>query len=62
MFEGEWKLSVPVLLVMGAYDYVIPYTLWEENYDQLPNFTRVVFDQSGHTPQLEESDKFDQQC
>jgi proline iminopeptidase len=60
MFEPAKPISVPVLVAMGKYDYVIPYTLWQTRYESIPDFTLVLFEKSGHTPQLEESQLFDQ--
>jgi proline iminopeptidase len=52
-------LRAPVLVVMGRHDYVIPHLLWAEVLPTLPNVTFYLFEQSGHTPQLEESARFD---
>jgi proline iminopeptidase len=60
MFEEPFSIPTPVLVCMGKYDYVIPHTLWESKYVSIPDFTFVLFDKSGHTPQLEESELFDQ--
>lgn len=60
MFGDGKKVEVPVLSVLGKHDYVVPHILWEDHYDQVPNFTKVVFDKSGHTPQLEEAELFDE--
>jgi len=58
MFSPALTLNVPVFVAMGMHDYVIPHTLWQEKYSSIPDFTLVLFDKSGHTPQLEESEKF----
>jgi proline iminopeptidase len=58
MFEPPVNVTVPVFVAMGKYDYVIPYTLWESEYETFPDFTLVLFEKSGHTPQLEESELF----
>jgi len=58
MFATHVEISVPVFVGMGMYDYVIPYTLWESEYETIPDFTFVLFEKSGHTPQLEESELF----
>lgn len=52
-------ISTPVFVAMGKYDYIIPYTLWEKAYGNIPDYTLVLFEKSGHTPQLEESEFFD---
>lgn len=60
MFAKPFSISVPVIVCMGKHDYVIPYTLWDSKYESIPDFTLVLFEKSGHTPQLEESELFDQ--
>jgi proline iminopeptidase len=59
MFEPSTEIPVPVFVGLGKYDYVIPYTLWSSYYESIPDFTLVVFEKSGHTPQLEETKIFD---
>jgi proline iminopeptidase len=61
MFDPPVGIPVPVFVAMGMYDYVIPYTLWKSEYHNIPDFRLVLFEKSGHTPQLEESELFDQQ-
>jgi len=58
MFEPAVPIAVPMFVGLGKYDYVIPYTLWEEDYTHISDFTLVLFEKSGHTPQLEESRLF----
>lgn len=60
MFKDEDHPGIPTFLALGKRDFVIPYTLWEGKYDTLPNLTIAYFERSGHTPQFEESDLFDQ--
>ena len=51
------RVSVPVLLVLGRADFVVPPISWD--VDALPsNFTVHVFERSGHTPFYEEPDRF----
>ncbi|MCE8004095.1 alpha/beta fold hydrolase [Billgrantia ethanolica] len=60
-YEFNWRLedlSAPVLVVMGRHDYVVPPTLWESRLPDLPPVTYRLFEQSGHTPQLEEPEAF----
>lgn len=59
MFDPPVQIPIPVFVAMGKYDYVIPYTLWESQYENIPDFTWVLFEKSGHTPQLEETVTFD---
>jgi len=53
-------VTVPVLIVHGRYDYANPYTLWEKHRQELPHHAFALFDRSGHTPQLEEPNRFDE--
>ncbi len=54
------QISAPTLIALGRYDYVVPYTQWDEPKVALPHHTHVLFDKSGHTPPLEEPTLFDQ--
>lgn len=60
MFIPSKPINVPVFVGMGKYDYVVPFTLWKPSYQSIPDFRLVLFEKSGHTPQLEESEQFDQ--
>ena len=60
IFRNERSVPVPAFVAMGKYDYVDPYTLWK-GFDDIRGLTVKVFDKSGHTPQLEESDLFDRE-
>ena len=54
-----WEMPAPVLVVTGRYDYVVPPTLWDTVLPGLPRVTHHHFENSGHTPQLEEPERFD---
>ena len=56
----EGQITAPVLIAHGRFDYGAPYPLWESTLDKLPRHTFVLFDKSGHTPSLEEPERFDQ--
>jgi proline iminopeptidase len=56
---GPGKITAPIFLALGRYDYVVPHTLWDDQKQKLPNLSFHLFEQSGHTPQLEESALFD---
>lgn len=61
-YELSWdpeRLRAPVLVVMGRHDHVVPHILWDEVLPKLRNVTFHLFERSGHTPQLEESELFD---
>lgn len=47
------KISKPTLIVLGRHDYFNPITLWSDA-------NVVIFENSGHTPQLEEQSAFDE--
>lgn len=51
--------AMPVLVVMGLHDYVVPPSLWSERLRRTGNLTYRLFQRSGHTPQLEQPDEFD---
>lgn len=59
MFDPPKAIAVPVFVGLGKYDYVIPHTLWRSSYECIPDFKLVLFEKSGHTPQLEETELFD---
>ena len=61
MFANIPEIQIPVFVALGKYDYVIPYTLWNTEYKSIPDFTYILFEKSGHTPQLEQSRKFDKE-
>jgi proline iminopeptidase len=52
------SLRVPIFLAHGRYDYVVPYTLWEEIAETLPDAMFRLFERSGHQPFFEEPDEF----
>jgi len=52
-------IQAPVLVMMGRHDYVVPHTLWDDRLAALPDHQYVLFDESGHTPQLEQPAAFD---
>ncbi|HSW70485.1 MAG TPA: hypothetical protein VLH77_00710 [Gammaproteobacteria bacterium] len=56
---GLDQLNMPVLLMLGRYDYWNPPHLWEPLRQKFKNLTIRVFEKSGHTPQLEEAELFD---
>lgn len=53
------KLQCPIFLGLGHYDYWNPPHLWEAFRSYFKQLTIRIFEQSGHTPQLEESVLFD---
>ena len=58
--QGPGEIAMPVLIALGRYDYWIPYTLWDEHRHKLRRHTCVLFERSGHTPPLEEPERFNE--
>lgn len=57
--EGLGKLTKPVLLALGRYDYLTgPPELWDNVKPHFRNVTEVIFEQSAHCPQFEEPKRF----
>lgn len=48
------EIQVPVLVTVGRHDWITPLEASEELAAHLPNSELVVFEHSGHSPQLEE--------
>ena len=53
------RLRIPVLLVLGKLDFVIPYTAWEELIDGLPNLKYILLEEDSHNPQTENPEVVD---
>ncbi|WP_077962041.1 alpha/beta fold hydrolase [Ensifer adhaerens] len=59
--KGLDRLAAPVLLALGRSDYLVaPAFAWDDYRDDFADLTVRIFENSGHTPQLEESDLFDE--
>ncbi len=56
--EGSSPLGVPVFVAHGRHDYTVPWVLWDGIPERLPNAALRVFEQSGHHPFYEESERF----
>jgi proline iminopeptidase len=50
------EIRVPVLITHGRHDWIIPLAAAEEMQRLYPNARLVVFEKSGHSPQIEEVD------
>lgn len=57
MFESGDKSPVPTLAIVGRFDYIVPPELWAA-FEEVPQLEIVVLEESGHTPQLEQEDRF----
>jgi pimeloyl-ACP methyl ester carboxylesterase len=52
------EIRCPVLIVVGRHDWITPVAASEEIAAGIPHAELVVFEHSGHSPQLEENAKF----
>lgn len=50
------KITCPVLVTVGRHDWITPVEASETIVSKLPNGRLVVFENSGHSPQIEEAD------
>jgi len=59
--KGLNALIAPVLLALGRSDYLVATaSTWDEYRESFEDLTVRTFEKSGYTPQLEESDLFDE--
>ncbi len=49
------EIQVPVLITVGRHDWITPLEASQELAAGLPNSELVIFEHSGHSPQLEET-------
>lgn len=60
--EGLEDFDRPVFLALGRYDFIVaPPSSWDPIAPAFQNLTIRVFEESGHTPQFEEPELFDQE-
>lgn len=52
------SIQVPTLVLVGRHDWITPLEASEEIAAHIPNSKLVVFERSGHSPQIEEREKF----
>jgi len=52
------EIRVPVLITVGRHDWITPVAASEEIAAGIPHAELVVFEHSGHSPQLEENEKW----
>jgi pimeloyl-ACP methyl ester carboxylesterase len=52
------ELRMPTLLIWGRHDHIFPASHAEAARNRIPNARVEIFDDSGHTPQMEEPDRF----
>lgn len=48
------RVTRPVFLALGRYDYLVPYPTWDGRKDSFPNLSFNLFEKSGHYPMFEE--------
>jgi 4,5:9,10-diseco-3-hydroxy-5,9,17-trioxoandrosta-1(10),2-diene-4-oate hydrolase len=53
-------LTMPTLLVWGRHDHIFPPSHAEEAARRIPHAGFEIFERSGHTPQMEEPERFNQ--
>ena len=54
------QISTPVFLALGRFDYVSPYTLWDDRREVIQDLYYHLFERSVHFPMVEEQGLFDQ--
>ncbi|MEQ4301045.1 alpha/beta hydrolase [Plantactinospora sp. B6F1] len=53
-------ISCPTLVTVGRHDWITPVERSETIVELIPDAKLVVFEHSGHSPQLEEAERFQQ--
>lgn len=54
------RLTMPIFLAVGRYDFACPYYLWDDYKDNIPDLSYHLFERSGHFPMFEEQALFDE--
>lgn len=52
------EIQVPTLVIVGRHDWITPLEASEELAAKIPNAELVIFENSGHSPQQEEPERF----
>lgn len=52
------SIQAPTLVVHGRHDWIVPWRCGEEIAGLIPNARFEIFEHSGHSPQLEEPERF----
>ena len=52
------ELHMPTLLIWGGHDHIFPARHAQAARERIPNGRLEIFDDSGHTPQMEEPERF----
>lgn len=56
--ERLGEITVPTLIIVGRHDWITPLQASEDLAAGIPNAELVVFENSGHSPQQEEHERF----
>ena len=60
--DGLEQLDLPVFLALGRYDFIVaPPSSWDPIKSKFRDLTIRIFEKSGHTPQFEEPELFDEE-
>lgn len=52
------QISCPTLITVGRHDWITPVEASQELADNIPGSELVIFEKSGHSPQIEERDEW----
>jgi proline iminopeptidase len=52
------RISCPTLITVGRHDWITPVEASEELARHIPGAELIVFEKSGHSPQIEERDSW----
>lgn len=52
------EIKVPVLITVGRHDWITPLEASQELHRLLPNSQLVIFENSGHSPHVEEQERY----
>ena len=55
------QIAAPTLVAVGRHDWICPVDQAEEIHRLVPHSTLAIFEESGHSPQVEEADAFAKQ-
>ncbi len=52
------NIQVPMLVTVGKHDWITPVVASEDIHREVPNSKLVIFENSGHSPHLEENEQY----
>lgn len=55
------RLEMPILLILGKYDFAIPFEVWEDLIADLENIDYKLLEESSHNPMTEHPEAFDKE-